>query len=99
MIAKSSISHLAQFQPQSNITGLTFYTNPNAPQAFQNDALVVLHGGVIAEDRRSEEQFGLVILRLPLDEQTGEPIVEDLEDFAWGWWIFRRTRRFTWQTL
>ncbi len=74
---------LTKLDPQGNITGLAFYTAPNAPEKYQGDVLVAMHGGVTHQGK----QVGLNLLRLDIDPITGELVNDDFEYFAEGFWL------------
>jgi glucose/arabinose dehydrogenase len=62
------IQPLRTLVPQSNITGIAFYNNEDAPSEYQGNLLAVLHGGV----REDGTQDGFVILRMEIDPESGD---------------------------
>lgn len=74
---------LITLDPQGNITGLAFYTNPDAPEKYQGDLLVAMHGGVTHQGK----QVGLNLLHLDIDPSTGELVSDAFDYFAEGFWL------------
>lgn len=80
---ESVLQPLVTLDPQGNISGLAFYANPDAPEKYQGDVFVTLHGGV----NKAGKQVGLGLLRLDVDPATGELVSDDFEYFGEGWWL------------
>lgn len=74
---------LVTLDPQGNISGLAFYTNPEAPEKYQGDVFAAFHGGV----NKAGKQVGLGLLRLDVDPATGELVSDNFEYFVEGWWL------------
>ena len=80
---EDALQPLTAFVPQTNITGITFYDNPNAPAEYQGDLIAVLHGGVL----EIGEQEGFSILHLDIDPESGDllPFEAEPEPLVEGW--------------